>query len=155
MYAICLRYTGNSDEAKDLLHDGFIKLFDRISGFREFPRFEAWMHRLFTNHCIDYVRSAYKRYMRYHNDDHLLTIPEADKEEETEMIFTWSSDEIIAALSQLRPDHRSIINMYAIEGFSHQEIAQKLGIEYSSSRSKLLRARQSLKQILQAGKKNG
>ena len=63
MYAICLRYSNNSDEAKDLLQDGFMKLFKKIKKYKGDANFTVWVKRLFINHSIDYVRSAYKKYV--------------------------------------------------------------------------------------------
>lgn len=152
MYAICLRYCGDKDEAKDLLHDGFIKLFDKITSFKESGKIDAWVRRLFTNHCIDYVRSAYKRYMNNKLDGNFEQWT-SDEEEATEDnnqfdALSYSPQQIILAMQALRPDFRTIINLYAIEKYSHQEIAEKLGIEHATSRSKLLRARQALKKII-------
>ncbi|MEZ4804435.1 MAG: sigma-70 family RNA polymerase sigma factor [Bacteroidia bacterium] len=155
MYAVCLRYVNNSDEAKDLLHDGFIKLFDKISSFKEFPKFEAWMRRLFTNHCIDHVRSAYKKYMVFNADETINQISEETEEDNENSIYKYKPEDLIKAFQQLRPDYRTIINLFAVEGYSHQEIAKELGIEHATSRSKLLRARQSLKLILSEQNKLG
>jgi RNA polymerase sigma-70 factor (ECF subfamily) len=149
MFAICLRYSSSPDEARDLLHDGFIKLFDRISQFKDYSRFEAWMHKLFANHCIDYVRSAYKRNITYNSDlvgEDLQA--EAVEDHEESGIADISTEKLFSAMAQLRPDYRLILNMYAIEKLSHQEIADKLGIQHSTSRSKLLRARKSLVRII-------
>jgi RNA polymerase sigma factor (sigma-70 family) len=151
MYTTCLRYVNNADEAKDLLHDGFIKLFDKVRTFTEYPKFEAWMRRLFANHCIDYVRSAYKKNMVLMEERHEESASQEIQEDEVGNEFDvhqYSVPELVEAIGKLNPDYRLIINMYAIEQYSHQEIADKLGIEYSTSRSKLLRARQSLKKIL-------
>lgn len=146
MFAICLRYCNDSDEAKDVLHEGFIKLFKKVQGFRAESSFEAWMSTLFRNHAIDYVRSAYKRYIRYVDE---VTDPEDTPYVEDGPEF--STTEVMNALNALRPDQRAVINMYAIDGMSHAEIAGMLNIKESSSRSKLLRARQALKDILRNG----
>ncbi|MCC6818696.1 MAG: sigma-70 family RNA polymerase sigma factor [Bacteroidia bacterium] len=152
MYAICLRYCGDKDEAKDLLHDGFIKLFDKIHLSAESGKIDAWVRRLFTNHCIDYVRSAYKRYMFNNLDEQSEKWSSTEEsDEESAQIFdplAFSADQLMLAMQALRPDYRTIINLYAIENYSHQEIAQQLGIEHASSRSKLLRARLALKKII-------
>ncbi len=151
MYAICVRYTGDRDEAKDLLHDGFIKLFDKIGSFSEAGKLDAWVRRLFTNHCIDYVRSAYKKYVFNSIEDQADRLSDHAEEEQDNKEFdplSYSPEQLFTAMQSLRPDYRTIINLYAIENYSHQEIADKLGIEHASSRSKLLRARQALKKII-------
>ncbi len=148
MYAICLRYASNADEAKDLLHDGFIKTFKNIKQFREYNRFESWLYRLFTNHCLDYVRSAYKKYIVYQNEYDDENLPESQTDEDFEPLFQAHSSKILTALGKLRPDYRIILNLYAIENYSHQQIADQLGIQVATSRSKLMRARKSLIKIM-------
>jgi RNA polymerase sigma factor (sigma-70 family) len=159
MYAICLRYTNDRDEAKDLLHDGFMKFFDKIGSFNDHSRLDAWTRRLFTNHCIDYVRSAYKKHMVSLEDRHYDYTSNTSNDEDDNTsefdIHAYSPEELIHAISMLRVDYRLVLNMYAIEKYSHQEIAEQLGIEYATSRSKLLRARQSLKKILMENKQSG
>ncbi|MCB9251000.1 MAG: sigma-70 family RNA polymerase sigma factor [Flavobacteriales bacterium] len=151
MYAICLRYSSDSHEAKDMLHDGFIKLFRKTGQVQSVELFEAWAKRLFTNHCIDYLRSAYKKYIRYESefDENL----ETEEYEENEVSYfledkTVSLETIMDAMNHLRTDYRIILNLYAVEQYSHKQIAELLNMNESTSRSKLLRARQSLKKIL-------
>lgn len=155
MYAICLRYAGDSHEAKDMLHDGFLKMFDKIEQVDSANKFEGWIKRLFTNHCIDHLRSAYKKYIKYEPDFN-ENISEDQKEDDATLDIydpeQFNTADLMNALNQLKPDYRVIINMYAIERFTHPEIAEKLGISHSTSRSKLLRARKSLKSILIKGK---
>jgi RNA polymerase sigma-70 factor (ECF subfamily) len=149
MYAICLRYADNADEARDLLHDGFIKVFRKIGTFKGDSEFYYWIKRVFNNHCMDYVRSAYKKYLKYEDAHDLHEQIEGyeneDSEHQTEQL---EIAQVIELLALLRPDYRSIINMYAIEKMSHEEIARKLGIKEVSSRSKLMRARKQLKKLL-------
>jgi RNA polymerase sigma factor (sigma-70 family) len=157
MYAVCLRYTNDKDEAKDLLHDGFMKFFDKLGLFSDYSRLDAWTKRLFTNHCIDYVRSAYKKNMVSLEDRHeayTMDDDEQDGQKGDFDIYAYSPEELIRAIGMLRMDYRLVLNMYAIEKYSHQEIAEQLGIEYATSRSKLLRARQSLKKILTENKQS-
>jgi RNA polymerase sigma-70 factor (ECF subfamily) len=158
MYAICLRYSSNSDEAKDLLHDGFIKLFDKIGQFTEYGKFEAWMHRLFTNHCIDFVRSAYKKhtknsveYAEHHETDEMNFDEEINSDFDP---LNYEPQELIDAIQLLQPDFRLVLNLYAIENKSHHEIADIMKIETATSRSKLMRARQALKKLLEKKQKH-
>lgn len=154
MYAICLRYTGNGDEAKDLLQDGFIKLFDKLKARPEIQNFDPWIRRLFINHCLDYVRSAYKKYIVYQGEQDLEDSPDPNTEQENaEYLVKYSTDQIIAAFGKLRHDYRVVLNLFAIENYSHQEIAEMLGIRDTTSRSKLMRARNQLKKILEGIKK--
>lgn len=146
MYAICLRYSSNEDEAKDLLHEGFIKLFKKAKLFKGDAEFSTWVNRLFTNHCIDYVRSAYKRYVHYFDSIYSDETEELDDYQEEDSNPT--EKEVFAAMNKLRADYRLVLNLYAIEKYSHAQIAEKLGIQEASSRSKLSRARIALKKQL-------
>ncbi|MFT5511827.1 MAG: RNA polymerase sigma factor (sigma-70 family) [Bacteroidia bacterium] len=146
MYAICLRYSNSSDEAKDLLQDGFMKLFKKVKKYNVDAPFTIWVKRLFINHCIDYVRSAYKKYVYYfdevYSDDSVDPFEEEDHTEEI------SKSDVFEAMNKIRADYRLILNLFAIENLSHAEIAEKLNIQEASSRSKLSRARVALKKEL-------
>lgn len=150
MFAICYRYSGNADDAKDLLHDGFMKWFDKLPKDISPEVLDSWTRKLFTNHCLDYVRSAYKKYIVYQPELENDTPDETELHAEDAELWMgmYDSASIINALSKLRPDYRVILNLYAVENMSHQQIADALGIQHATSRSKLLRARASLKKIL-------
>lgn len=154
MFAVCMRYSGNSDEAKDLLHDGFMKLFDVLSKKPEVQNFDAWIRKLFQNHCLDYVRSAYKKYIVYQAEDYNESEQETTLEEaDSNYLQQYNTNQLLSAFAKLRPDYRIVLNLYAVEGLSHQQIAESLGIKEATSRSKLMRARNSLKKILTQNKK--
>ncbi len=143
MYAICLRYSNNSDEAKDLLQDGFMKLFKKIKKYKGDANFTVWVKRLFINHSIDYVRSAYKKYVYY--VDEVYSEESEDPFQEEEDPEETTKEKVFEAMNRLRADYRLILNLYAVENLSHIEIADKLGMQETSSRSKLSRARVALK----------
>ena len=152
MYSVCLRYSNNKDEALDLLHEGYMKVFRKVETFKGESEFYPWIKRLFVNHCIDYTRSAYKRYISYVDEvvtDEAEEVPELPGEQTDAVV---NQQAVFAAMNALRPDYRIILNLYAVENMSHAQIAQKLGIQESSSRSKLNRARNALKKTL---KRNG
>ena len=146
MFAICLRYSNNSDEAKDLLQDGFMKLFKKIKKYKGDANFTVWVKRLFINHCIDYVRSAYKKYVYYYDEVYSEEIDEPFADEED--VQETTKEQVFNAMNRIRGDYRLILNLYAVENLSHLEIADKLGIQEASSRSKLSRARVALKKEL-------
>lgn len=148
MYTICLRYAGNADEAKDLLHDGFLKLFDKMQGKPEISNLDGWIRKLFHNHCLDYVRSAYKKYIVYQDQEDFSDSDTHHYSEEEDYLNRFSNEELLAALNKLRPDYRVILNLYAVESLSHSQIGELLGIQESSSRSKLMRARKQLKSLM-------
>ncbi|MBL0234554.1 MAG: sigma-70 family RNA polymerase sigma factor [Chitinophagaceae bacterium] len=142
MYAVCLRYAGNADEAQDVLQDGFIKVFKKMDSFRGEGSFEGWMRRVFVNTAIEHFRR--KRYM----------MPVTEKEENTlEGKYTSVLDElgakdILALVQELSPGYRTVFNMYVVEGYTHREIADMLGISEGTSKSQLSRAKVILQDMV-------
>ncbi len=142
MFGLCVRYSGNQDEAKDILQDGFVKVFTKLEQFSFQGAFEGWIKRVFINTALEYYRIN-KNHM-YHSDvEAALNEPQEDF-----IIDKMSRKEILDAITQLSPGYRSVLNLYVIEGYSHAEIAEMLGITESTSKSQLLRARGQLKTLL-------
>lgn len=139
---VCNRYAANSSEAMDLLHEGFIKIFKNIDRYQPNTSLGAWMRRLTINTCIDQYRKEVRRRTEDVDASFDLSTDEADA------VSQCSEKEILAAVQQLSPVYRTIFNLYAIEGFSHKEIGEQLGITESTSRSNLVKARQKLKGAL-------
>lgn len=135
MYAVCLRYANNSDDARDLLQEGFIKVFRNLEKFRKEGSFEGWVRRVFVNTAIEHYRKKIN----------LNTISE--KEERTIEDGSWNildqlaEKDIIQLVQELSPGYRSVFNMYVIEGYSHKEIGDILGISEGTSKSQLARAK--------------
>jgi RNA polymerase sigma-70 factor (ECF subfamily) len=142
MYAVCLRYAGNSEEAEDILQEGFIKVFKKLDSFRREGSFEGWVRRIFVNTAIEHFRR--KRYM----------MPVTEKEENTlEGKYTSVLDElaekdILALVQDLSPGYRTVFNMYVVEGYTHKEIADMLGISEGTSKSQLSRAKVILQDMV-------
>lgn len=142
MYAVCLRYAGKAEEAEDILQEGFIKVFKKLDSFRGDGSFEGWMRRIFVNTAIEHFRR--KRYL----------IPVTEKEENTlEGKYTSVLDElgakdILALVQELSPGYRTVFNMYVVEGYTHKEIADMLGISEGTSKSQLSRAKVILQDMV-------
>ncbi len=143
MLSICYRYTGNMDIAHDLLHDGFIHLFGAITQYQFKGSFEGWVRRIFVTTALSYLRRE-KRISETAVDDML----DLSDESEGTALDKISDKELSDTLQKLPVGYRTVLNMYAIEGYSHREISKTLGIEESSSRSQLLRAKKMLKKLL-------
>jgi len=142
-----MRFGSNREEAEDLLHDGFMKLFKKLGTYRNEAPFSSWTRKLFTNHCLDYLRSAYKKHMKHEG-----SFPEDIYEEEVVEIETDQDidiDKLMELIQQLPVGYRTVLNLYAIEKYSHQQIADVLGINAKSSRSQLVRARRALKLLIE------
>ncbi|MEM6396485.1 MAG: RNA polymerase sigma factor [Bacteroidota bacterium] len=143
LMAICLRYAGSEDEAMDLLHESFIKIFSKISRYQEGTSLIAWMRRITVNTAIDGYRKAARRRTE-ELDSASLQISSSDPD----VISQFGTREILAAVQNLSPTYRTIFNLYVIEGYSHREIGDMLGITESTSRSNLVKARGKLQKKL-------
>jgi RNA polymerase sigma factor (sigma-70 family) len=141
MMGICLRYSNNKDEAQDILHDGFMDVFSTIKTYRGEGPFLAWMTKIFIYKCI----RANKKWEMRKSDDKLDMI-EARYDEHADILNSLSVKEIIKLIQQLSPGYRTVFNLFAIEGYSHKEIAELLDISESTSKSQFLRARVILQQ---------
>jgi RNA polymerase sigma factor (sigma-70 family) len=140
MMGVCLRYAGSRDEALDLLHEGFIKVFQRIGSYRPGTSLPAWIRTIVVNTCIDYYRKNARRrtedladVRHLHNDD-------------PDVLSNLTEQEILAAVQELSPAYRAVFNLYVVEGYSHKEIADALDITESTSRSNLVKARAKLQE---------
>lgn len=143
MYSICLAYENDRDEAKDILQDGFIKIFLGIETFDNQGSLRGWIKRIITNTAIDHWR-------RFSKDNHFLsidTLSSLDQPFDTPNTSINCSD-IMNMVSKLPSGARMIFNLYALEGYSHKEIAEKLKISEGTSKSQVNRARQLLQQYL-------
>ena len=142
MMGVCLRYSNNREDALDILHEGFIKVFKNISKYQPGTSLNAWIRRIMVNTSIDFYRKNIRR--RTEDIDRAYDLSSADPD----AISQCTEQEILEAVQTLSPAYRAVFNLYVIEGFSHKEIADQLGITESTSRSNLVKARMKLKAIL-------
>lgn len=148
MMGVCLRYAMDKDEAKDILHEGFIKVFNKIDQFDNKGSLEGWIRRVIVNTAIDHCRTTI--HTTSLNENYDLT---EEIEEDNELYEDLSAEEIMQMIQSLSPVYRTVFNMYAIENYSHKEIAEKLGISEGTSKSNLSKARMSLKKMFFEHKK--
>lgn len=146
MYGYCLRYTGNPEDANDLLQDGFVKVFEFIGTFKGDSALEAWMTRLFINLAISRFRKRNSG-PRFVEVEKTPLTEQADETEEMN-VEPHNLDQVLSALMKLPEKYRLVINLYAIEKMSHKDIADQLGISEGTSKSTLSRARVMLKELL-------
>ncbi|MEL6865677.1 MAG: RNA polymerase sigma factor [Bacteroidota bacterium] len=144
MMGVCLRYANNRDDALDILHEGFIKVFRNIAKYQAGTSLSAWIRRIMVNTAIDYYRKSIRRRTEDIDQAFHLSTNEANA------ISKCSEKEILAAVQTLSPAYRAVFNLYVIEGYSHKEIADILNVTESTSRSNLVKARTKLKAILTA-----
>jgi RNA polymerase sigma factor (sigma-70 family) len=139
MYNICLAYEKNRDEAKDILQEGFIKVFRSIKTFDRQGSLKGWIRRIISNTAIDHWRRSRKEFQLLNID--MLTFKDQPFESPSTAI---NCSDIITQVNRLPSGARLIFNLYALEGYSHREIAEKLNISEGTSKSQVNRARQLL-----------
>jgi RNA polymerase sigma-70 factor (ECF subfamily) len=144
MLGVCMRYSNNSDDAEDMLHDGFIKVFRNIKKYKTGTSLPAWIRRIMVNTSIDYYRKQTRR--RTEDIEEARSV----QFDGTDAVSKCSEKEILEAIQRLSPAYRTVFNMYVIEGYAHKEIADELNITESTSRSNLVKARGKLKEYLVA-----
>ena len=142
MMGVCLRYSNDQEEAVDILHEGFIKVFKNIRKYQPGTSLSAWIRRIMVNTAIDYYRKSIRRRTEDIEQAYDLSTDDADA------ISQCTEREILDAVQQLSPAYRAVFNLYVIEGYSHREIAEMLDITKSTSRSNLVKARSKLQALL-------
>ena len=141
MYGVCLRYADNADDAKDILQDGFIKVFVNLKQFNNKGSFEGWIRRIMVNTALEKFRD--KSYLFAVN----MELGYETKDTEYDHILTeLAAKDLLRLIQELSPQYRMVFNLYAIEGYSHKEICEMLNIKEGTSKSNLSRAREILKE---------
>lgn len=143
MYGICCRYVRNSMQAEDILVMSFTKVFERIGQFKGEGSFEGWIRRITVNEALTWLRRS--RTMTLAETD----LEKADHEPDYNRLSDHLEEEdLLRMIDKLPPGYRLVFNMYAIDGYSHKEIAEQLGISENTSKSQLSRARIFLQKLL-------
>jgi RNA polymerase sigma-70 factor (ECF subfamily) len=141
MLGVCFRYATDRMEAEDMLQNGFIKVFQKIGNYRGDGSFEGWIRRIMVHSSIEYYR-------KHHKMMQLVNLDDAANEMSVNPLATaqLEAKDLMALIQQLSPGYRIVFNLYAIEGYSHKEIAVITGITEGASKSQLSRARSVLKE---------
>jgi RNA polymerase sigma-70 factor (ECF subfamily) len=142
MLSLCARYTGDRDTARDVLQDGFYKIFTKIGDYSGTGSFEGWMKRIFVTTALEQLRKK----------SFLPIVSEYEENIEGADISVYdklSADDLHRCISELPEGFRTVFNLYAIEGYSHAEISKMLHIKEVTSRSQFMRARQILQKNIQ------
>jgi RNA polymerase sigma-70 factor (ECF subfamily) len=135
MYGLCLQYASSEEDAQDILQDGFIKVFAKLDQVKNPAALPGWIRRMMINTALEKYRSqvVLQRVDELREDYHVDSGSEA--------LDKISCEELVAIIQTLTPRYRMVFNLYAIEGYSHQEISDELGISVGTSKSNLSRAR--------------
>ena len=136
MFPLCIRYLGDREAAEDVLQDGFVTLFTRLNDYKGNGSFEVWARKIFVNTALMNLRKKDALKM---SDD--LEMARGVKAETVSQMQSLGYKELTAIITELPPGFRTVFNMYAIEGYSHKEIGDMLGISETTSRTQLSRAR--------------
>jgi len=144
MYALCLRYVRYAEDAQDLLQEGFIKVYTSLERFSDSGSFEGWIRRIFVNCALENLRR--KDVLRDAAD--VNNIEYEDITDDEDDVSPISAEMLTQIIGELPSGFRTVFNMYAVEGYSHREIGEALGIQESSSRSQYMRARLMLQKMI-------
>ncbi|MGN6494821.1 MAG: RNA polymerase sigma factor [Agriterribacter sp.] len=149
MYAVCLRYAGKAEDAQDILQDGFVKVFRNLHMYRGDGSFEGWIRRIFVNTAIEHYRRQVNVYPVTEGHENLM------EAKEISAIDTLSMKDLMMIIQELSPGYKTVFNLYVIEGYTHKEISEMIGISEGTSKSQLARAKGILQNIINKYPKTG
>ena len=143
MMGVCLRYMKDHDEAQDVLQDGFIKVFNKLPDFVSKGSLEGWVRRIMVNTALD----QYRKNLKFQKN---VEIDSVDyKLEKSQFILeTIHAEDLLKIIRTIPEGYRVVFNLFAIEGYSHKEIAERLGVTESTSKSQYSRAKKMLRKLL-------
>jgi RNA polymerase sigma factor (sigma-70 family) len=143
MMGVCLRYATNPDEAQDVLQDGFIKVFSKLPKFVNKGSLEGWVRRIMVNTALD----QYRKNKKYQKDVEIDAVS-FKLEQKDFIIETINANDLLQLIQTIPKGYRVVFNLFAIEGYSHKEIAEQLGVTESTSKSQYSRAKKMLRKLL-------
>jgi len=145
MMGICLRYSSNTADAEDILLRGFYNIFSRIQQYEKRGSFVGWMQRIMVNTAIDHYRKSKSK-----KENNTIPLDDIDEARLSAENFPdhFTKDVILETLKKLPDGYRLVFNLFAIEGYSHKEIAEKLGVSVNTTKTQLLKARRYLQKLL-------
>ena len=143
MFVVCLRYSGNREEAEEILQEGFIKVFEFMHQYKFNGSFEGWVRRIMVNCALQKFRSKSKMHAVVTIDT--IAVEQAGNED---IISQIGTKELLKLVQQLSPAYRMVFNLYVMEGMKHREIAAHLGISEGTSKSNLSDARAFLQKAV-------
>lgn len=142
MYGVCLRYAGNAEEAQDILQEGFIKVYKKLYSYRGDGSFEGWVRRIFVNTAIEHFRR--KTYQQPITEQHENSV----EGKNVSVLDNLAEKDIMKLIQELSPGYRTVFNLYVVEGYTHKEIGDMLGISEGTSKSQLSRAKVILQDMV-------
>lgn len=141
--AICIRYSRSAAEAKEVVNDGFLKVFDKIDQYNVDYPFKGWLRKIMINASIDQYRKEIKH-------AHQAPVEYANKvHDQPVAVNNLAHEELMTMVQRLTPAYRAVFNLYVIDGYTHKEIGKLLNISEGTSKSNLLKARENLRSMLE------
>lgn len=141
--SVCVRYTQSRDEALEIVNDSFLKIFTKGDQYDSKYPFKAWFRRIIVNTALDFYRSQQKHYF-HENIEEAYEVSSNDSNPLSQLNY----EEIINLVQRLPSGYKMVFNLYVIDGFSHEEISNQLGISVGTSKSNLSRAREALRKMI-------
>jgi RNA polymerase sigma-70 factor (ECF subfamily) len=140
MYALCIRYAGNTDDAQDILQDGFVKVFGNIAKFKGTGSFEGWIRRIIVNTAIEHFRKKNTlQAIDEHTENQLA-------DDHSDIFNSLEAKELLEIIKSMPAGYRTVFNLYAIEGYTHKEIATMMNLTEGTSKSQYARAKSWLQE---------
>ncbi len=146
-----MRYASDSDQAKDMLQDGFIKVFNGLNKFDHKGSLEGWIRRIMVNTAIDRIRKEKRSLVLSRSEEMLdegIELSDEGIGEFEEETIELNMTHVVEAMQQLSPAYQTVFNLYVMENMTHKEIAERLGISEGTSKSNLSKAKMNLKKLL-------
>ncbi|MDX1629534.1 MAG: sigma-70 family RNA polymerase sigma factor [Fulvivirga sp.] len=142
MLGVCIRYVKDRDQAEEIMIGGFIKVFNKLDQFKKQGSFEGWIRRIMVNECLTFIRKNKSIYLEVDIEAARATPDYSNLESNLQ------AEELLQMIHELPTGYQTVFNLYAIEGYSHKEIAEHLAISENTSKSQLSRARSLLQKKL-------
>lgn len=155
MLGVCLRYSKDSDEAKEILHEGFFKVFTNLKNFKTTDSFEEWIKKMMVSSAIDYLNKNKQNLIVSTFNANKTAVNTFEEISDEDLVLRINKEEILKAVQALTPAYRKVFNLYAIDGYSHKQISETLDISEETSESNFSKAKFNLrKNIILETKKN-
>tara|TARA_B100000780_G_C21059561_1_gene425811 strand:- start:198 stop:761 length:564 start_codon:yes stop_codon:yes gene_type:complete len=148
MLSVCMRYYKDHDKAQDILQEGFIKVFSNLHKYDSNGSFEGWARRVIVNTAIDELRKKQHNLVSVDASSYDWLEDEGDGEIEWNEFLFDNRNTVLEAVQNLSPAYKAVFNLYVIEGYSHQEVADMLGVTVGTSKSNLAKAKMALRKEL-------
>lgn len=147
MLNVCFRYANDLDEAKDILQEGFIKMFSSLDGYENKGSLEGWVRRIIVHTAIDYVRKKREVFVDITDYSVQNEASVVDTEEELNEYSRIKADILLNLIQKLSPAYKTVFNLYVIEEYSHKQIGEMLNVSEGTSKSNYAKAKQNLKKL--------